>query len=69
MNLSPGYKLESGKDLVCKLQKMIYRLKQSPKVWYAKLSSYLLSLKFNICNADHSLFLKHDKKLTTLILV
>jgi hypothetical protein len=48
---------------------MIYELKQSPKVWYAKLSSYLLSLKFNICNADHSLFLKHDKKHTTLILV
>jgi Reverse transcriptase (RNA-dependent DNA polymerase) len=31
MNLPSGYKSESGKDLVCKLEKSIYGLKQSPR--------------------------------------
>jgi Reverse transcriptase (RNA-dependent DNA polymerase) len=54
---------------VCKLNKTIYGLKQSPWVWYGKLSNYLISCDFKVTNADHSLFSKIDKNYTTIILV
>jgi Reverse transcriptase (RNA-dependent DNA polymerase) len=69
MNLPPGHKSAEGKNVVCKLNKSIYGLRQFPRTWYAELSSYLISLNFVLCNADHSLFLKTNNQLTTLVLV
>ena len=46
---------------VCKLNKIIYRLKQSPKAWFDKLSPILLSFSFRRWNFDNSVFvLKRD---------
>jgi Reverse transcriptase (RNA-dependent DNA polymerase) len=53
MSLPPGYIRENTSNLVCRLNKSIYGLKQSPRAWYDKLSSHLLSYNFKICNADH----------------
>ena len=69
MTLPPGHKLETNSNLACRLNKSIYGLKQSPRAWYGKLSSYLISCNFKISNADHSLFTKCDGINTTLILV
>ena len=44
-------------------------MKQSPRAWYGKLSSYLISCNFKVSNADHSLFTKCDGTNTTLVLV
>ena len=30
-------------SLVCKLRKLLYGLKQSPKAWYSKMDSFLIS--------------------------
>jgi Reverse transcriptase (RNA-dependent DNA polymerase) len=54
---------------VCKLQKAIYGLKQSPRAWYAKLSFSLLKIKFIKSTADSSMFIKHSQNITTIILV
>lgn len=43
---------------VCKLKKAIYGLKQSPRAWYAKLSSVLMTNGLKISGADPSLFVK-----------
>ena len=32
---------------VCKLKKALYRLKQAPRAWYARIDSYLQSLGFS----------------------
>jgi hypothetical protein len=32
---------------VCRLQKSIYGLKQSPRVWYYKLHSFLINVGYN----------------------
>jgi hypothetical protein len=69
MNLPPGHEKENDQRLVCKLNKSIYGLKQSPRAWYGKLSSYLISCNFKISNADHSLFVKIVGTNTTIVLV
>ena len=33
-------------SLVCKLNKSLYGLKESPRAWYAKMDNFLLSLGF-----------------------
>jgi Reverse transcriptase (RNA-dependent DNA polymerase) len=48
---------------------LIYRLKQSPRVWYEKLSYFLISCDFKVINVDHSLFFKISCNLTIIILI
>ena len=69
MTLPPGHKKEKDSNLVCRLKKSIYRLKQSPRAWYEKLSSYLIFCNFNVSNADHSLFIKNIHGTITVVLV
>lgn len=42
---------------MCKLQRSLYGLKQSPRAWYARLSQRLLQLGFVASKADTSLFI------------
>ncbi|PKU78290.1 Retrovirus-related Pol polyprotein from transposon TNT 1-94 [Dendrobium catenatum] len=44
---------------VCLLKKSIYGLKQSPREWFATLSSYMSTYGFKTSSADPSLFLLH----------
>jgi Reverse transcriptase (RNA-dependent DNA polymerase) len=69
MMLPPGHKEKGNANIVCKLNKAIYGLKQSPRAWYEKLSNYLIFCDFKVTNADHSLFSKIDKNYTIIILV
>jgi Reverse transcriptase (RNA-dependent DNA polymerase) len=69
MMLPSGHKEKGNANIVCKLNKVIYGLKQSPRAWYGKLSNYLISCDFKVTNADHSLFPKIYKNYTTIILV
>jgi Reverse transcriptase (RNA-dependent DNA polymerase) len=69
MTLPPGYENDSNKDCVCKLNKSIYGLKQSPRVWYDKLSYSLLLHNFTKSSADSSMFVKHSDGTTTIVLV
>jgi Reverse transcriptase (RNA-dependent DNA polymerase) len=69
MTLPSGYKKECDAIIICKLNKSIYGLKQSPRTWYGKLSSYLTYYNFQISSADHSLFLKRGENYITIILV
>lgn len=44
--------------MICKLRKALYGLKQSPRLWYERLSSFLLEkLGLRRINADHSIFI------------
>ena len=71
MKLPPGHPLSATPNLVCKLHKSIYGLKQSPRAWHAKLSGALATLGFNKSSADSSLYVrfKNDDKLMVLIYV
>jgi Reverse transcriptase (RNA-dependent DNA polymerase) len=64
-----GYKKVEDSNIMCKLNKSIYGLKQSSRAWYGKLSSYLISCNFKVSNVDHSLFSKRTCNFTIIVLV
>jgi Reverse transcriptase (RNA-dependent DNA polymerase) len=69
MTLPPGYENNSNKDLVCKLNKSIYGLKQSSRAWYDKLSHSLLSHDFVKSLRDSSIFVQHSGDIIIIVLV
>ena len=51
----------NGGNRVCKLNKALYRLKQSPRAWYKTISATLTSLSFVHSQFDHGLFLNKSR--------
>ena len=47
-------------DHVLYLKKTLYGLKQAPKVWYDRLTQYLVSHRFTRGKADQTLFIKRE---------
>ncbi|RVW94789.1 Retrovirus-related Pol polyprotein from transposon TNT 1-94 [Vitis vinifera] len=69
MEIPPGLKLSSSNDLVCKLQKSLYGLKQSPRAWFKRFTKVIKGEEFSQGQSDHTLFIKrsHGGKITVLI--
>lgn len=55
--------------LVCRLKKSLYGLKQAPRLWFGKLSSTLLAMKYTRSKNDHSLFFIHTSTTVTVVLI
>ncbi|KAH9753977.1 hypothetical protein KPL71_015272 [Citrus sinensis] len=70
MDPPPGFEnmFEAGK--VCKLEKSLYGLKQSPRAWFDRFIRFILKCGYRQSHSDHTMFLKHGKedKLAVLIL-
>jgi hypothetical protein len=61
MHQPPGFEDHQYPYHVCKLQRSIYGLKQSPRAWYARLSARLSQLGFLPSKPYTSLFtFQHD---------
>ena len=68
MDIPPGYMANTEDKIVCKLQRTLYGLKQSPRAWFGRLNSAMKKYGFQQSNSDYILFLKHQQgKVTTLI--
>lgn len=69
MDIPLGYTTSSKTNVVCKLQRALYGLKQSPRAWFGRFSLAMKKYGFQQSNGDHTLFLKHQSgKVTALII-
>ena len=65
MDLPPRIKI-AGK--VCKLNKTLYGLKQSPRAWFGRFSKFMKRIGYKQSDTYHTLFIKQKLgKITTLI--
>ena len=69
MKQPEGFVKEGEKDLVCRLKKSIYGLKQSPRCWNTALDSHLKKMKFVQTKADPCIYVFKDKTETVIIAV
>ena len=49
-------------ELVCKLKKSLYDLKQSPRMWYQNLDSYIQDLGFKRIQTDQCVYNKQVRE-------
>lgn len=61
--------LKPVSNRVCKLRKSLYGLKQTPRQWFAKLSSVVKDYGFTQSKTDYSLFIKNTTHSLVVILV
>ena len=53
-----GFVVKGKKELVCKLKKSMYGLKQSPRMRYQKFDIFIQGLAFTSSKVDHSFHFK-----------
>ncbi|KAG9444821.1 hypothetical protein H6P81_016161 [Aristolochia fimbriata] len=60
---------ETHPDTFCRLHKSLYELKQSPRAWYQRLTSYLIDLGFALSKVDSSLLVRYTSTATIFVLI
>ena len=53
-----GFTIKGKKELVYKLNKSLYSLKQSPRMWYSNFDTYIQGLRFVRSKDDPFLYKK-----------
>jgi hypothetical protein len=56
MEQPPGYVDQTHPNLVCRLKKALYDLKQTPRAWSDKIGQYLVISGFQTSNVIFSLY-------------
>ena len=58
MKQPKGFIVKGKKELVCRLKKSLYGLKQSPRMWYHKFDTYIQGLGFTRSKEDHCMYFR-----------
>lgn len=69
MQQAPAFVDTDRPNHVCRLHKAIYGLKEAPRAWFHRLSSFLLSSEFKCSRADSSMFLNRSSAGTIVLLL
>ncbi|WVZ76852.1 hypothetical protein U9M48_024779 [Paspalum notatum var. saurae] len=51
-----GFMDPTRPEMVCRLNKSLYSLKQAPRAWYSRFATFLVTLGFTEAKSDMSLF-------------
>ena len=68
MEQPPGY-VAHGKNKIYRLRKAIYKLKQSSKALFEKISITISGISFHRCHSNHSIFVRHTKSSLVILAV
>ena len=58
MEQPEGFKKPGTENLVCRLKKSLYGLKQSPRQWYKRFDSYMIQIGYTRCEYDCCIYVK-----------
>ena len=61
MKQPKGFTMKGKKELVYRIKKSLYGLKQSPRMWYQKFDSYIQELGLKRSQVDHYVYIKQVK--------
>ncbi|KAE8681667.1 GDSL esterase/lipase [Hibiscus syriacus] len=53
-----GFKVTEKEKMVCKLEKLLYGLKQSPRQWYKRFDKFMIGQKYTRSKYDHCVYLR-----------
>jgi hypothetical protein len=67
MKQPEGFTTPGQEQLVCKLRKCLYGLKQASRAWYEKIHQVLTDLGFNALSADTCFYLRWQDSVYTII--
>jgi hypothetical protein len=56
MQQPQGYEIPGQPPLVCQLNRALYGLRQSPRMWYERINTFLLSLGMTRSSCDHNMY-------------
>lgn len=65
----PGFEVPGSEHLVCRLNRSIYGLKQSPRAWYEEINRFLISLGWSRSAADSNLYFINEEGKIALLLI
>ena len=70
MEQPKGFKVKGKENVVCKLKKILYKLKQVPRQWYKKFDSFMMSQEYKRTFANPCVYVRrfHDEKFIILLL-
>ena len=64
-----GFETHDKENYVCKLKEALYGLKQTPRIWYDIIDSFLIGLGFTMSKADSNLYCKVEEGNPVILLL
>ena len=58
MTQPEGFKVDGKENMVCKLEKYLYGLKQSSRQWYERFDKFMLHQRYIRSKYDHCVYLR-----------
>jgi hypothetical protein len=58
MQQPQGYEVKGKENLVCRLKKSLYGLKQALRHWYLNFDRFMIEQGYSRCHSDHCVYFK-----------